>query len=75
MGALLPSLISDVLPWLMALFAGVVALLTNNAVQRRKGRKDAENDMERKDRERADDIRRRARDADGVQYDDAGYRD
>lgn len=70
--------------WLLGTWLGravsgaLVALLAFLGVYtagRREGAQRAKNRMEKRDHERADEIRRRARDADGVSDPDDGWRD
>lgn len=57
--------------------AGLAALGVAKQRGRSQGRSEALRKVQDNDRQRADDIRRRARDADGVQHDDdrRGFRD
>jgi len=71
-------LLAKFAPYLIAAGTAIAALLGYGAVQRRKGRKQAEQQAKGADHERASEIRDRVeRDLpDRVRrYDDAGYRD
>ena len=75
------DLIAGPLGWLGAAAVAALAWLLDRRRQRskgeREGREKAHTEARMRDHENADDIRRRARDADGVHPDDdtRGYRD
>ena len=63
--------------WVAIAAAGVVSILAYGAHRESEGEDGAEERMQEHDRQNADDIRRRARDADGhgMHDDERGYRD
>lgn len=60
----------------LAALAGIaLAILTFGASKKRAGRREAVEKMEQADEKRADDVRRRVDDVDGVHDDNIRYRD
>lgn len=58
-----------------AVLAALLVLATFGQIKKREGRKDALDEVEDKDRERADAVRDRVRSVDNVPADDLEYRD
>lgn len=61
--------------WAGAALGLLLAIVTFGASRKRQGRKEAYDDIQDKDRARADGVRERVRGVDGVQPSDIKYRD
>lgn len=72
---MIAALFDQILPWVIGAVALLVAVFTKGKLDQRKGRKQERRIQEEKDREKADDVRKRVRDTKRVRGDNLEYRD